>query len=57
MSRVVTLYRTIARYRLDELLPASQRPKFFSLLLRIFPVISVPHTTPAVNASVARWKI
>ena len=46
MSRVVTLYRTIARYRLDELLPANQRPKFFSLLLRIFPVLSVPNTTP-----------
>ena len=46
MSRVVTLYRTIARYRLDELLPTNQRPKFFSLLLRIFPILSVPNTTP-----------
>ena len=43
MSRVVTLYRTIARYRLDELLPASQRPKFFSLLLRIFPIAIIDH--------------
>ena len=46
MSRVVTLYRTVARYRLDQLLPPNQRPRLFSLLLRIFPVLSVPSTTP-----------
>lgn len=33
MSRIVTLYRTVARYRLDQLLPSNQRPRLFSLLL------------------------
>ena len=42
MSRVVTLYRTVARYRLDQLLPPNQRPRLFSLLLRIFPVLPGP---------------
>ena len=46
MSRVVALYRAVARYRLDQLLPAHQRPRLFSLLLRVFPVLSVPATTP-----------
>jgi len=46
MSRIVTLYRTVARYRLDQLLPANQRPRLFSLLLRVFPVLPVPATTP-----------
>ena len=46
MSRVVALYRAVARYRLDQLLPARQRPRMFSLLLRVFPVLSVPATTP-----------
>ncbi|MGI9314847.1 MAG: ubiquinone biosynthesis regulatory protein kinase UbiB [Luminiphilus sp.] len=46
MSRVIALYRAVARYRLDQLLPAHQRPRFFSLLLRVFPVLSVPITTP-----------
>ena len=42
MSRVVALYRAVARYRLDQLLPTHQRPRIFSLLLRVFPVLSVP---------------
>ena len=46
MSRIVTLYRTVARYRLDQLLPSNQRPRLFSLLLRVFPVLPVPATTP-----------
>ena len=46
MSRVIALYRAVARYRLDQLLPARQRPRFFSLLLRVFPVLSVPAATP-----------
>jgi hypothetical protein len=29
MSRVIALYRAVARYRLDQLLPAHQRPRFF----------------------------
>ena len=46
MSRVVALYRAVARYRLDQLLPAHQRPRLFSLLLRVFPVLPVPAATP-----------
>ena len=46
MSRVVALYRAVARYRLDQLLSAHQRPRLFSLLLRVFPVLPVSATTP-----------
>ena len=46
MSRVIALYRAVARYRLDQLLPEKQRPRLFSLLLKVFPVLSVPATTP-----------
>lgn len=46
MSRVIALYRAVARYRLDQLLPEKQRPRLFSLLLKVFPVLSVPVTTP-----------
>ena len=28
MSRLIALYRTAARYRLDQLLPSAQRPAF-----------------------------
>ena len=46
MSRLIALYRTAARYRLDELLPPTQRPKLLVLLLRVFPVASVAKNTP-----------
>ena len=46
MNRLVALYKTAARYQLDQLLPAEQRPKILSLFLRLFPVLSVPANTP-----------
>ena len=46
MKRLIALYRTAARYELDELLPPQQRPRMLSFLLRLFPVISVPANTP-----------
>ncbi len=46
MNRLIALYRTAARYQLDELLPPQQRPRILSVLLRLFPVISVPGNTP-----------
>ena len=46
MNRLIALYRTAARYQLDELLPPQQRPRMLSFLLRLFPVISVPANTP-----------
>ena len=46
MSRLIALYRTAARYRLDQLLLPTQRPKLLVLLLRIFPVASVAKNTP-----------
>lgn len=46
MNRLVALYRTAARYQLDELLPPEQRPRWLSFLLRLFPVMSVPANTP-----------
>ncbi|MDG2460677.1 MAG: ubiquinone biosynthesis regulatory protein kinase UbiB [Luminiphilus sp.] len=46
MNRLIALYRTAARYQLDELLPSDQRPRLLSLILRIFPVLSVPANTP-----------
>ena len=46
MNRLIALYRTAARYQLEELLPPQQRPRMLSVLLRLFPVISVPANTP-----------
>ena len=46
MSRVVALYRAVARYRLDQLLPTHQRPRIFSLLLRVFPRALGAHHDP-----------
>ncbi|GIR70294.1 MAG: hypothetical protein CM15mP74_15450 [Halieaceae bacterium] len=57
MSRIVTLYRTVARYRLDQLLPSNQRPRLFSLLLRVFPVLPVPATTLVGSGFAGLWKI
>lgn len=46
MSRLIALYRTAAHYRLDQLLPPTQRPRLLVLLLRAFPVASVARSTP-----------
>jgi len=46
MRRLIALYRTAARYRLDQLLPLPQRPRLLVLLLRVFPVASVATNTP-----------
>ena len=37
MRRLIALYRTAARYRLDQLLPLTQRPRLLVLLLQRFP--------------------
>jgi ubiquinone biosynthesis protein len=46
VRRLIALYRTAARYQLDELLPPNQRPRLMSMILRLFPVLSVPGNTP-----------
>ena len=46
MSRVLAVYRTAARYRLDQLLPEAQRSGLLRLVLGIFPVPAVPSTMP-----------
>ena len=46
MRRLLTLYRIAAKYRLDLVLPPSQRPRLLQIVLGLFPIPSVAGNTP-----------
>jgi ubiquinone biosynthesis protein len=46
MSRVIALYRTVARYRLDQLLPAKQRPDCSHYFARLSRAIGACDYSP-----------
>ncbi len=46
MNRILTVIRTIARYRLDYCQPPEKRSRILTFFLSIFPVSAVPANTP-----------